>query len=46
MVWWLTHLFDKAVAYLNWMFNTMDVTQWALFSFVMVTLGFVAIKCR
>ncbi|MGN6543736.1 MAG: hypothetical protein ACTHK7_01710 [Aureliella sp.] len=46
MVWWFTHLLEKALAYLNWMFNTMDVTQWGLFSFVMVALGFIAIKCR
>jgi len=28
------------------MFNTMDVTQWAIFSVVVVVLGFVAIKVR
>lgn len=43
---WITHWFDKALAYLVWMLNAMDVTQWGLFSLVMVILGFIAIKCR
>jgi hypothetical protein len=46
MAWWISRLFDKVVNYLDWMFTTMDVTQWGLFSVVMVTLGFIAIKCR
>ena len=46
MSWSISHLLEKALAYLNWMFSTMDVTQWGLFSVVMVTLGFIAIKCR
>lgn len=46
MVWWISQLLDKTLDYLNWMFSTMDVTQWGIFSAVMVTLGFVAIKCR
>lgn len=37
---------DRAWTHLNWMFNAMDVTQWALVSLVMVTLGFIAIKFR
>lgn len=40
------HYSDKAWHNLNWMFNAMDVTQWGIFSLVMVTLGFIAIKFR
>ncbi len=40
------HYFSKASDNLNWMFNAMDITQWAIVSVVMVTLGFIAIKFR
>lgn len=43
---YVDHYGDKAWNHLNWMFNAMDVTQWGIFSLVMVTLGFIAIKFR
>ena len=42
----VNHYAEKAWHDLNWMFNTMDVTQWGIVSLVMVTLGFIAIKVR
>jgi hypothetical protein len=46
MVTFISHFFDKTVHNINWMFNAMDITQWAIVSIVMVTLGFIAIKFR
>ena len=46
MITLVTDYADKAWNNLNWMFNTMDVTQWGIVSAVMVTLGFIAIKVR
>lgn len=43
---YVNHYVDKAWTDMNWMFNAMDVTQWAIFALVMVTLGFIAIKFR
>lgn len=42
----VTNYLGRAWTQLNWMFNAMDVNQWALVSVVMVTLGFIAIKFR
>ena len=46
MVTFISYYFDKAAHNVNWMFNAMDITQWAIASLVMVTLGFIAIKFR
>ena len=43
---YVEHYADKTWNNINWMFNAMDVSQWAIFSLVMVTLGFIAIKFR